>query len=423
MEFNAGATLRNSQDRWRGTRMKTFLKPLSVLFLFISFTNCSHTPPVQTPEKARPPGVSFGHEIEVFNKPFSQYVWSIDKTGNAHFIIEPSDSNKLHYVIIGKTGVLEKSSTDKTEKTPSYKKPKRDYMDCAFDSEGNLHLISNGEHFIYKEESWRQLPDLPCRVFGKGYKDLICADVVEGQEVGSPGRLDWYVIAGYGGGLIWPWYSHPDKLVIVKKSHETSFKPLVVDAETKQDVLGYSLAADEKGNIYVSYLRGRGYPRKSYIYIKKDLSEIPANDSGKDSAKKGIVEVFGESLHAGQSVVPDWVSGAERIAVDPETGMAMLSAQSPKKLYLIRESQFKRPIDLELSDDAVISPAAAGKDQFHVLINHRYYLLCGEHGCSAPMLLSENTAFDVFSDGYGNAVLMSLSKEGRLSAKWITITE
>lgn len=412
-------------------------KTLAIIFFLILYGCFSGPPPIKNIPNSPAAGVSFGPEIEIMKMQPKRYTWAIDQKGNAHFIIEISDPKELQYVVVGKDGILEKSILNKLKDIPWYTLNKKNYMSSAFDYSGNLHLLRDGEHFVYKDKMWEEQPAIPCRQFAKGYKDLICGYVAGGSEFDSPGRLDWYIIAVYGGGLIWPWYSYPDKLVIVKKNDDGWFKPAVVDSDTKQDVEMFSLAADEKGNLYAGYTRKRRNPLGpefrglSLVYLKKELTETISKYPLEESLKDRIVTVSGESMKGSDDdfLPQNMLPTAPIVAVDPMSGTAMFASVQPRKLYLIKEGKFKTALNLELSDRTQVVPVAAGNGQFHVIIvgitgvGHfeYYYLICGETGCSAPVLHSEDTGFGVISDGKGNALLVMRNKDKPFIVKWIKI--
>jgi len=144
--------------------------------------------------------------------------------------------------------------------------------------------------------------------------------------------------------------------VIVKKNDDGWFKPAVVDSDTKQDVEIFSLAADEKGNLYAGYTRKRRNPLGpefrglSLVYLKKELTETISKYPLEESLKDRIVTVSGESMKGSdddflpQNMLPTFPI----VAVDPMSGTAMFASVQPRKLYLIKEGKFKTALNLEL---------------------------------------------------------------------------
>jgi hypothetical protein len=422
---------------------------LSALMLYISGCASAPSVPIRGLEKAPPPSVTFGPEIEVL-KNVSRFSVVIDQNGMAHFLGEAEGTKELEHFVVGREGIVEKNIVDST---PPQKEDSWFFkrvgvpMDSALDAEGNLHLLVDGRHYQFQDNMWQKQPPIPCQQFAKGGKDLICAYITGGKDVGAPGRWDWYMVAASGGmaaaGLIWPWYSHPDKLVIVSKDGTHWNVPVVIDPDTKMHAELFKVAADEKGNIHALYTRGRGMygGEVSHVYIKHEVQKRPSEIQPK---KGEIIKVDGQRINKNVMGINLFFAKDFDLAVDPVSGCCLLSAlwASPssitlppygpsyteKELYLLNDGWRKTLLNIKITHPySAVKYVPGGNDQFHVLVSTAgsiMYILCKGPECSASIALGEqNVRYSLASDGHGNALLLMTKENRRVSAKWITINK
>ncbi len=105
-------------------------------------------------------------------------------------------------------------------------------LDIAVDDVGRLHAIADGKYMVRTDGTWRsegsepwggaEISDAKLAASGRG---VACAFVVGGKEVSAPGRWDVHavVIGGPGGAvpLVFPWRSHPSKLVVTRREESS----------------------------------------------------------------------------------------------------------------------------------------------------------------------------------------------------------
>jgi hypothetical protein len=90
--------------------------------------------------------------------------------------------------------------------------------------------------------------------FGAGVRDLTWAFLIEGQEVGTPERWDWFGVAGGSPplGLIWPWHTQGDKLMIVPEMASTDTTGMVLEPERSLDTDVWAFGVDGQGASHVA---------------------------------------------------------------------------------------------------------------------------------------------------------------------------
>ena len=251
----------------------------------------------------------------------------VDNTGLAHIFISSKQINEVHQVVLGPDGVIEreliKSAVDTTLN-----------LDAAFDRSGRLHVLIGNEHMIKQEGSWVAVERTPWEEAGLtirwlpsfvvGAQDLTWAFLIGGEEVGTPRRWDWFGFAGGHPplGLIWPWHTQADKLMIVPEMAPTYTTWLVLEPESSLDTDFWAFGADGQGVIHVAYEQSRymvimkvAEIRHAQFAIEQDRSSRPPASSDVTSPLRDRRQLL--AIPGGQSISFTRPNGCFRLSVSP----------------------------------------------------------------------------------------------------------
>lgn len=403
---------------------------IAILSVFLIFGCAGRGPLVVTDRPS--PDVRLSPEIQLLDVPVERLTAAIDQDGRVHILALASKPHELHYLVIGREGVLNREVVTSSD---SY-----DHLDIAFDSSGNLHAIVGEDHFVLEEGVWRTLQKHGCIKFVRGGEDLFCASLVEGKDVGAPGNWDWYTVDNSMLVLCcWiPWHSHPDKLILARETPEGWSKLSLIDAETKSEIENPSIAADNSGALHILYKTREGgtdrdtqcaYMRIEPMTLEKSLESSQTLGSNDEKAARALAKVSGRVIKRGS-----WSLDCHDIAVDPETGTALITMSNGSYSfnYIVEDGKISPPVPMYDFDGMIdVEPAGEGRflalgtwwDQgFPTGTRFIYYLEYREGMWSAPVEL-------VRDDRVGNVVLVSdldrrafalwTDKDGRPVARWI----
>jgi hypothetical protein len=384
----------------------------------------------------------------------------VDNTGLAHIFISSKQINEVHHVVLGPDGVIERELIKSAVDTPLN-------LDAAFDRSGRLHVVIGNEHMIKQEGSWVAVERTPWKEAGltirwrpsfvAGARDLTWAFLIGGEEVGTPGRWDWFAFArGYPPlGLIWPWHTQADKLMIVPEMAPTYTTWLVLEPESSLDTDFWAFGADGQGAIHVAYEQSRsmvimklGEISHAKFVIEQDHSVTPPASSDVTSPLRDRRQLL--AIPPGQALSysrPNWMFPAVSIAVDPDSGAALVVKRDSDsegieiytrrpKSYLVRDNEFSDSIPMPLSNIMKCSVASSGNDRFHAVVvgdGPIYYLNFSGNVWSPPVALGRaNTshwffshvvdAVEIASNGSRRAVVVWPTKEG-IVGRWIELLQ
>jgi len=401
---------------------------LSLLFL----CGCASRDPLVVTDRPLP-DARLSPEIQLLDVPIRIISAVIDQDGRAHVLALTSKPPELHYLVVGVEGVLHKEVVTSLD---SY-----DHLEIAFDGSGNLHAIVNEDHFVLENGTWHTLPKDPCRKLIRGGQDLFCAFQVEGKDIDVPGDWDLYIIPVYGPCcLLFPWYSYPDKLVVARKTSAGWSEWTVCDAETKFDIDTFSIASDNSGTVHLLYRVAEGGSSREqqcrYARIQPRISEETSEN--KQVYHSDLVEVpCTLAKLSGQFITTGLMLDCQDIAVDPETGTALIIIKKHRYgdwgfprlshksySYIYEDGKFGRPV-MMYDFDRVIHVEPAGDGRFLALgvasTHFIYYLEYRDGMWSAPLELgngrSDNVVF--VSDLNRRALALWTNKDKRPVARWI----
>lgn len=391
----------------------------------------------------------------------------VDNTGLAHIFISSIRINEVHHVVLGPDGVIERELIKSSVDTLN--------LDAAFDRSGRLHVLIGNEHIIKQEGSWVAVERTPWKELGltikrpgfvAGARDLTWAFLIGGQEVGTPGRWDWFGIAGgYPPlGLIWPWHTQADKLMIVPEMAPTYTTWMVLEPESILDTDLWAFAADGQGAIHVAYEQSRPNVMMKYGEVSHAKFVIEPDRTAPPTASSDVTAPLRErrqlqAILGGRAIGynnrPTFIYPPVSIAIDPDSGTTLVVRRSGgfeeffqlreagPRGFLVRDEEWSAAIPMAVSNVMKTSVAPSGNDRFHAVVvgertnfwtdgdNPIYYLNLTSNVWSPPVTLglANNSHWifkglvdlvEVASNGSRRAVVVWPTKEG-IVGRWIEV--
>lgn len=276
---------------------------LSLSAAFLAACSTTSEAPSSAPLKS--PDLQLGELIQILPvKTVRDRVRVISaKDGSLHVFIAATELGNLLEVYIPSDGAPYVSRVVLPDAAP-------ENMDAAFDAQEKLHAIADTEHLVLDNEGWQKSSRTPWQGikvnveaahFVQGAKDLTWMLQVNGKDLQVPLRMEMYGAAGYGGGIIWPWFTHGVRTVFVAQTPDGYGPWFVIEPQQREDTTVYSIAADRKGNLHLVYKKSHsGFPQQSshsYMQIDADVllgkaslesySEVQSTSSFKLYAVKG----------------------------------------------------------------------------------------------------------------------------------------
>ena len=316
--------------------------------------------------KLLPPNIIIGPVIELLGvKTGSERVKVIhDLKGQALVFISSRKLRQVLEVIVNQDGVI-KSRVIRSGDTP-------ESLDLAYDAQGKLHLMLNLEHFILDDDVWRTSDQTPWQESGTkvwnvhfvpGAPDLTWAFQVNGDELNAPTRIEIYGFGGFGAGIIWPWFTHGSRIVIVSQAPGEYSPWVVLEPQGKEDTYATSIASDLDANIYVLYEKSRGGigAESKYYYIRIDSKVFKSSKA----SLPGIMEiqVGSRKIRAvGENKarpIKQCLEIGKQIAVDPQSGTALIGNS-----FLVRENTWNSISSCSAVPAQVVP---SGLNSFHAL--------------------------------------------------------
>ncbi len=374
----------------------------SIIFLVgtvLLLTSCASGPPAGPAGAA--PDSRLGPVLELLQfKTSSDHIHTLlDNQGNAHVLIAAASINAVHQVVVSPDGMVQRESVE-SESSPSA-------ISAAFDSDARLHLLLDDRHLVREESAWKASRDTPWETTGtkiheprfvQGDKGLVWAFLVDGQEVGAKGRWEWYGFGGYGAGIIFPWHSASQKLVMVPEPAIAEPLWYVLDPQDNLDTSNSMPVVDGNGILHVVYDASRGglgasdqhrYARTSLMppqsRREQGLSDNTANNKPLYPVSGTEIPLFHwERLPLNQATA----------AVDPISG-TVLVVRANDTSFALTHGKWSLPLRLPLSRYWQPKLAPAGGDAFHLMTaagNRVLYLLYAQGGWSAPVELGQANA-------------------------------
>lgn len=394
----------------------------------------------------------------------------VDSTGLAHIFIASVRTNQVHHVVLGPDGVIERELIKSNVDTLN--------LDAAFDRSGQLHVLIGEEHLMQRDRSWVTVERTPWKEAGltirrrlsfvAGARDLTWAFLIDGKKVGTPGRWDWFGVAGgYPPlGLIWPWHTQADKLMIVPEMAPTYTMWMVLEPESSLDTDFWAFSADRQGVVHVVYEQSRtmvmmqtGEVSHAKFVIEPDRSVPPtaSSDVTAPLRERRQLQAIPGGRAIGYNNKSPFMYPPVSIAIDPDSGATLVVRRSGgfeeffqlkeagPRSFLVRDEEWGAAIPMPVSNVMKTSVAPSGNDRFHAVVlgapsnswsegdNPIYYLNLTSNEWSPPVTLglanSSHWIFkhlvdsvEVASNGSRRAVVVWPTEEG-IVARWIELLQ
>jgi hypothetical protein len=393
---------------------------------------CASEPTV--PEPGAPPDLRLGAVLDLlsFETGGDRVESLIDTGGNAHVIIAARHPEEVHHVVVSPDGVVQRERIA-ADSTPST-------LGAAFGSDGRLHVLLDDSHLAREASGWNPAGPTPwdeagVDVYGprlvQAPNGLLWAFDVDGKAVGAKGRWEWYAFGGAMGGIVFPWHSASQKLVIVPEAAIAEPLWYVLDPQDNLDTANAMLAVDAQGNLHVVYTAVRGGLGTTYEprHARTSLLPVAAADlppAAGSTATRRVSPVTGSSIPWPRGEPGGLLQAAS--AVDPQSG-SVLVVRAHGASYALEDGKWVPPVPLPLATFWEPRMAPAGGDAFHLVTtadDRVLYLLYAERAWSAPVDLGRSSAqsrgqwaaLDVASAGSHRAFVVWPTRTG-IAGRWV----
>jgi hypothetical protein len=325
-----------------------------------------------TATQPKPPDISVGPLLEIFNGDTGSGKLKViaDVDGRSRVILFSKKLQQVLEIVNGPEGVVGRRVIRAGDAPDS--------IDAAFDAQGRLHVMLDDEHLILEGNEWQTSDQTPwhdsgLKVWGvefvPGAPDLTWAFQVNGAEFDAPIRMDIYGFGGYGAGIIWPWFTHDSRTVLVSETAGGYGPWFVLDPQRKEGTYATGLASDRDGNVYVVYERSRGGfgAESSYYYVRidsKTLRDSEVSIPGVVEIQVGTRRIRADGEGTARLVKRGFRKEiGEQVAADPESGTALVGM-----LFVVHGKTWSSVKGWPLSDSILcIDVVPGGQDSFHVM--------------------------------------------------------
>lgn len=407
-----------------------------LLSLCLLLAGCASEPVVI--QAGPPPDVEFGPVLELLPRATSndQVETLVDASGRAHVIIAAKGTREIHHVTVAPDGAVQRELIGSG--------PSPWAVSAAFDAAGRLHVLLDEQHFVREASGWNSVESTPWSDAGlralapslvQGPDGLLWSFTVNGKEIGSKGRWEWFAIGGAMGGLIFPWHSASLKRVFVPEAATAAPAWYVLDPQDNLDSQDAMPAVDAGGNLHVVYDAYRGgigatsQPR----YARVEL--LPSNASADQTAAtdtaraRQLVPVPGKKIPFLADL--QWTSLRQATsAVDPATGTLLIVPAREVSVALV-QGNWLYPVQLPLSSFWLPRAAPAGGNAFHLVTmadNRVWYLHYAAGAWSGPVELGATSfgpgdawgALDIASDARRRAFVVWPTRAGFVG-RWVDV--
>jgi hypothetical protein len=342
---------------------------LAVVVLAIAGCATPETPPAPAMPQAH---VRVGPTIELtkLDTGSDRFKVVIDADGLAHVVIAASSSGQVLEVVVQEDSVVERRSIPTRSAAPSS-------IDAAFDENKRLHALIGDEHWVNDGQAWQagnpppwRVLDVPARSprFVPGASHLIWSFNIEGSAIGTPGHVDWYGIGNAMGAIIWPWFSHGTRAVLVAQT-QVGFGPWVVfEPEGLSDTELIGAAAEPEGKVHAVYQHSRpGLGAASsggvaYLTVSADrLSGVhwPAGNPSGPAGSDRLRIVSAQGGHWPDDAAQARLHPNSWVCVEPTAGTALVGAR-----WLVRHLLWSDPLVWPYKADA-FAASPGGGNTFH----------------------------------------------------------
>lgn len=360
-----------ARQAWRAVAL--LLSALLGLATAAQLAGCASSEPRSDPViTAAAPTVQAGPLIELLllRTSADRVKVLIDAAGQARVVIAAKELGQVLEVVVRQDTVVQRRVI-RAGPSPAT-------VDAAFDEQGRLHVLIDSEHWVLDNDLWQASDRNPWHGAGikvksarfvAGAPHLIWSFQVDGAELGAPSRVDWF---GFGGGMaaiVWPWFSHGTRAVVVA-DRAGAFGPWAVfEPDGKSDTKVVGASADRHGKVHAIYATSRpglgANPSPLYQYVTVAAATLDVGDTQAAQAapapagRPRMVPVRGG--HAWQTGPPNRNDFPQRVSADPQSGAALVGTR-----WIVRNLVWRRPIDWPYPAFDFKS-TSGGADSFHGL--------------------------------------------------------
>lgn len=395
------------------------------------------------------PDISVGPLIEILpGETGNEKVRVIaDAKGQALVLISSKKLQQVLQIIVGQEGVVERRIIRSGVSPAS--------IDEAFDSQGRLHVLFNNQHMVLEKDEWQASDRTPWHELGlevwgarfvPGAPDLTWAFQANGSAFDAPVRIDFYGFGGFGAGIIWPWFTHDSRTVLVSEVSGGYGPWVVLDPQRKEGSYATGLASDRDANVYVVYERSSGgfVAQEAYYYVRidaKTLRDCEVSIPGVAEIQIGTMRIRAVGEGTARLVKQGYRKEVgKQVAADPQSGTALVGMR-----YVDSGKTWSAVKGWPLSESIPrIDVVPGGQDTFHVMAidepldpwwgNHFpvQYLLFSAGAWSTPVELgiadivsswgNVRDAVGMSADGNDGAFLVWPTEKG-IVGRWVHRTK
>lgn len=231
---------------------------------------------------------------------FGDHVRAVsDAAGRVHVLIAAHETKTVHDVVVGPDGSVSRAVIQKDLDADS--------IDGTIDERGRLHVVADFRYFVRDGDTWQESTRTPWADAGvdiersmflvlrprfvRGAPNPIWVFEMKGGSVGAEGRMDWFGFGNAMGGVIWPWWTHGVKTVLVSDG-DGATTWTVLERQDKHDAIAPCPAADRAGNVYLVYSKVRqflGADIGEPMFLRLDAKDLTA--SAVDADDPGVQKV------------------------------------------------------------------------------------------------------------------------------------
>lgn len=396
-----------------------------------------------------PPRVRLGPVIPVAVKPVEKLSAAMDNAGRVHLLAAMKSPKEVEYVVVDPDGRIHR------EHLAGYRSPTRTFfgrpalkLDIVTDGKGRLRAVVEDNALILEGGTWKQAGTTPCRQYVRAGSEFYCVFISPGKDAGASLQWEWFGFGGGPAGIIFPWPSYPDKLIVLREDGDRWERMTVIDPGLKGDVEkldGVTMAGDARGTVHLLYQR-------TWALIFDSVREtryvrLPATTGGVgDGVSRGDASIdnIARAGYYSTKVIPDPDIVGFKIAADPDSGTALLISRQYRGgngffSQNIRDDRFGMPREFPLPKGYEPRVVSAGSGDFHAAAVaetshnfwtsswHVYYLSNHNGRWSSPVELGDGprTSEDTFllvSDASRRAFVAWATDNG-VAGRWVELEE
>ena len=399
--------------------------------------------------KFPPPRVRLGPVVPVAVMPVEKFSAVMDNVGRVHLLVAMKSPKEVEYVVVDPDSRIHR------EPLTGFRTPARTFsgrqalrLDIATDGKGRLRAVVEDNALILEGGTWKPAGKTLCRQYVRAGNAFYCAFISPGKDVGASIQWEWFGFGGGPAGIIFPWPSYPDKLIVLREDGDMWGQMTLIDPGLKGDVeklYGFTLAGDARGTVHLVYQRAWSLIFDSVRetrYVRLPLTtggvgeEVARGDASKDN-----VALAG---YYSTKVFPNSEIDDFEIASDRDSGVALLVSRPSRGgdgffSQKIRDDRFGMPREFPLPEGHEPRVASAGSGDFHAAVVadtshylltsswHVYYLSNQSGRWSSPVELGDKprTSEDTFllvSDASRRAFVAWATENG-VAGRWVELEE